>query len=112
MRFNLPHKVSNSYARVGFCAWYMIADSIPGYNINITCIKRIKAMFHAKKGFKTTHLKGMDEFIQAELEANPTEDARHGQGQLKSLIKNARKKLRSVLDIILLRLVQVKKKTR
>jgi len=49
----------------------------PDYNINNTCIKGIKAMFQAKKGSKKTYLKGMDEFLQVELEGNPTEAARH-----------------------------------
>ena len=44
-RFNLPQKISNSYASLRFYAWYVIADSVPGYNINSTCIKQIKAMF-------------------------------------------------------------------
>jgi len=35
-------------------------------------------MFQAKKGSKTTRLKGMDEFLQAELEVDPTGTA--GQG--------------------------------
>ena len=62
-----------------FCAWYVIADSVPSYNINNTCIKRIKAMFQAKKGSKNTCLKGMDEFLQTELEVNPTRATRHGE---------------------------------
>ena len=44
-RFNLPQKVPNSYASLGFCAWYIITDSIPDYNIKNTCIKWIKAIF-------------------------------------------------------------------
>jgi len=36
-------------------------------------------MFQAKKGSKSTHLKGMDEFLQAKLEADPTEAAGHGE---------------------------------
>ena len=71
-KFNLPQKVPNSYASLEFCAWYIIADSVPSYNINSTCIKWIKAMFQVKKGSKTTHLKGMDEFLQAELEVDLT----------------------------------------
>jgi len=55
-RFNLPQKVPNSYANLLFCAWYIIANSVPGYNINNTCIKKIKVMFQAKKGYKSTHL--------------------------------------------------------
>jgi len=67
-RFNLPQKTLNSNTNLGFCTWYVIADSVPGYNINNTCIKWIKAMFQAKKGSKNFSLKEMDEFLQAELE--------------------------------------------
>ena len=67
-----PQKVPNSYASLRFCAWYVIENSVPGYNIKNTCIKKIKAMFQAKKGSKSTHLKGMGEFLQAEREADPT----------------------------------------
>ena len=35
--------------------------------------------FQTKKGYKNTHLKGMDEFLQAELEADPIEVAGHGE---------------------------------
>ena len=49
----------------------------PGYNINSTYIKKIKAMFQAKKGSKSTRLKGMGEFLQAELAADPTGAVRH-----------------------------------
>ena len=44
-RFNLPQKTTNSYTSLGYCAWYMIADSVLEYNINNTSIKRINAMF-------------------------------------------------------------------
>ena len=77
-RFNRSQKILNSYASLGFCAWYVIANSVPGYNINNTYIKQIKVIFQAKKGSKNTHLKGMDEFLQAELEADPTRVAGHG----------------------------------
>ena len=43
-RFNVPQKTLNSYTGLGFCAWYVIAYSVLGYNINNTCIKWIKAM--------------------------------------------------------------------
>jgi len=36
-------------------------------------------MFQAKKGSKSTHLKGMGEFLQAELEADPTGTAGYGE---------------------------------
>jgi len=48
-RFNLPQKVPNFHTSLGFCAWYVIVDSVPDYNKNNTCIKQIKAMFQAKK---------------------------------------------------------------
>jgi len=70
-------KVQNSYASLRFCAWYIIADSVPGYNINSICVKKIKAMFQAKKGSKSTRLKGMGEFLQSELEDDPTGAAGH-----------------------------------
>jgi len=52
-RFNLPQKTPNSYASFGFCAWYVIVDSAPGYNINNTCTRRIKAMFRNKKALRS-----------------------------------------------------------
>jgi len=76
-RFILPQKIPNSYASLEFCAWYVIAYSVPGYNINNTCIKWIKAMFQAKKGFKTTRLRGTDELLQTELEVDPAGAAGH-----------------------------------
>ena len=59
----------NSYATLGFCTGYAIAALVLGYNINITCIKDIKALYNAKKSFKKTLLRGMDEFLEAEGEA-------------------------------------------
>ena len=70
--FNLPQKVPNSYVRIRFCSRYVIMDSIPGYNVNSTSIKQIKDRFQAKKGFKTTHLRGTSKILQADLEVNPT----------------------------------------
>ena len=57
----------------------MIADSVLGYNINKTCIRLIKVIFQAKKGSKNPRLKGMDEFLQAELKIGKTEAAGHGE---------------------------------
>ena len=82
-RFILQQKVLNSDASLRFCTWYIIADSVPSYSINYTCIKKIKAMFQAKKGSKSTHLKGMSEFLQTELELDPTEPAGHGEKSAK-----------------------------
>ena len=109
-RFNLSQKVPNSYVSLRFCAWYVISDSVPDYNINNTCIKKIKAMFQAKKGSKSTHMKGMGEFLQAEREADPTGAHDTGNNQLRSLIKGAHGELRSILNLSLLRLVRVRRR--
>ena len=53
-------------------------DSVPRY-INNTCIRWIKARFQAKKGSKNTRLKGMNEFLHAELEVSQTEANEHGE---------------------------------
>jgi len=66
-RFNLRQKVLNSYASLEFCTWYVIADLVPGYNINSTCIKKIKAMLQAKKGSKSTRLKGWVNFFRLSM---------------------------------------------
>ena len=68
---------TDSYASLGFSAWYIIADLVPGYNVSSTFIKRNKAMFQAKKGSKTTRLRGTSELLQAGLEVDPIGVARH-----------------------------------
>ena len=80
------------------------------YNINSTCIKWIKAMFQAKKGSKNTRLKGMDEFLQAEFEADPTGAAGHREKHAKNLVKNAHKESQSILNLNLLRLAQLRRR--
>ena len=67
-RFHLPQKTLYSYASLG---------SVTEYNMNNICIRQINSTFQAKKGSKNTRLKGMDEFLQAELEIGQTEAARH-----------------------------------
>ena len=99
----------NSYASLGFCVWYVITNLIPDYNINNTCIKRIKIMFQAKNGSKNTRLKGMNGFLQSELEADPTEVVGHEENLSKNLVKKVHKELQSVLDLSLLKLAQVRK---
>ena len=43
---------------------------MPEYNVNITCIKEIKALYNVRKSSKKTCLRGMDEFLKAEGEAS------------------------------------------
>ena len=47
-------------------------DFVPGYNINSTWIKKMKALFQAKKGSKTARLRGMSALPQARLKVYPT----------------------------------------
>ena len=77
-RFNLLQKGLNSYTSLGFCAWYIIVYSIPSYNINSTYIKKIKALFQAKKGFKTARLRGTGALPQSGLEVDLTGSANKG----------------------------------
>jgi len=50
--FTLPHKTPNSYANLGFCMWYFMANKVPGFGINTSYIKGIKSMYKAKVGSK------------------------------------------------------------
>ena len=73
--FSLPQWTPNSYTSLSFCTWNVIADTVPGYGINTSCIKAIKSTYSAYKGSKTTHKKGMNEFLDVELEAGWKEAA-------------------------------------
>ena len=71
-RFNLSQKVPNSFTNLKFYAWYVIADPVPGYNINSTHIKKIKDLLQATKGSKTVHSRGTGTLPQAGFEVDPT----------------------------------------
>ena len=73
--FDLPQKIPNFYGTLSFCTWYAIAVLVPGYNVNYTCIKDIKALNNTRKSSMKTHLRGMDEFLEAESEASRMEVA-------------------------------------
>ena len=47
-----------------------IADSMPGYNMNNTCIKDIKSMYSTKRNSKRTRLNGTNKFLKAKSEAS------------------------------------------
>ena len=66
---SLPQRTPNSYTTLGFCIWYVIVDTVPGYLINNSCIKGIKSFYYARKDSKNSRLKGMNEFLEAESEA-------------------------------------------
>jgi len=67
--FTLPHKTPNSYASFGFCSWYFMANQVPSFGINTSCIKGIKSMYKAKVGSKGYWMQGMAEYQKAEKEA-------------------------------------------
>jgi len=82
---------------------------VPAYNINITYIGQIKAIFQAKKASKSTHLKGMKFFrLSSRLVRRKLLDMERS--LLKNLIKDVHKEqLQSVFDLSLLRLARVKR---
>ena len=67
--FTLPHKTPNSYASLGFCTWYFMANKVPGFGINTSCIKGIKSTYKAKVGSKGCQMRAMTEYQEAEKEA-------------------------------------------
>ena len=64
--FSLPEKVPNSYVTLSYSNWYALASAIPDYNINSTCLRRIKTHFDAKSDSSKTRLPGAKEFIASE----------------------------------------------
>ena len=67
--FTLPHKKPNSYASLGFCMWYFMANKVPGFGINTSCIKDIKSAYKAKEGSKGCWMRGMTEYQEVEKDA-------------------------------------------
>ena len=66
--FTLPHKTPNFYASFGFCSWYFMANQVPGFGINTSCIRGIKSTYKTKLGSKGCQMRGMNEFQEAEKE--------------------------------------------
>ena len=50
--FTLSHKTPNSYIILGFCAWYFIANKVPGFRINTSFIRGIRFAYKANEGSK------------------------------------------------------------
>ena len=61
----------NFYTSLGFCTWYFIANKVPGFGTNTSCIKGIKSTYKAKEGSKVCR----PEYQEAEREASRTEEA-------------------------------------
>jgi len=66
--FSLPHKTPNCYTSLSFCTWYSLASKMPGFSINISCIKSIKATYKDKLE-SNKRARGMEEYQAAEKEA-------------------------------------------
>ena len=52
---------------------------VPGYRMNTSCIKAIKSTYNAYKGSKTTRKKEMNEYLEAEKEADTYEVAQESE---------------------------------
>ena len=87
---SLPQRMPNSYTTLGYCTWYVIADLMPGYNINNSCLKEIKAFYNACKNSKNTHVKGMSEFLKAKSKA--------GRVNIAYILERDDEALRSILE--------------
>ena len=61
----LPHKTLNSCASFGFCTWYFMANKVPGFEINTSCIK---STYKAKVRSKSYRMRGMTEYQEDEKE--------------------------------------------
>ena len=66
--FSLPLRSPNVYASLSFYTWYVIANMVPGYEMNASCIKAIKSTYSAHRGSKIAHKKGMNKYLEAEKE--------------------------------------------
>jgi len=59
--FSLPHRTPNCYTSLSFYTWYFLASRVPGFKMNTSCIKSIKASYKVKSGSKS-HMRGMSEY--------------------------------------------------
>ena len=65
MKFSLTRKVPNLQVTLGFSSWYALASGKPGYNINNTCLREIKAKFESKRDSANTRLPGVRDFVDS-----------------------------------------------
>ena len=71
--FSLPQRPPNAYISLNFCIWFIVAKTIPLYEVNASYIKAIKFAYSAHRGFRTACKKGMNEYLKAEKEAGACE---------------------------------------
>ena len=65
VKFSLPRKVPNLQVTLGFSSWYALASGRPGYNINCTYLREIKAKFESKRDSTNTRLPGVGDFVDS-----------------------------------------------
>jgi len=64
---SLPHRTPNCHTSLSFCTWYFLTSRVPGFRINTSCIKSIKASYKAKLDSKK-RVRRMTEYQEAERE--------------------------------------------
>ena len=101
--FSLPHKTPNCYTSLSFCTWYSLASKMPGFSINVSCIKSIKASYKDKLE-SNKRARGMEEYQAAEKEARGEAGTdREQQRPRSSLLKRVGRLCPSVPMALLLR---------
>jgi len=65
--FCLLYRTPNCHTHLSFCTWYFLASRVPGFGINSSCIKSIKASYKAKLE-SNKRMRGMTEYQEAEKE--------------------------------------------
>jgi len=94
--FSLPQQMPNSFMSPGFYTWYIIANTLPGFGINTSCIKAIKFMYNAIKGPITSQMRGMNEYLEAEKEAGRYEAAQESKRGAETTIECSARKSHQV----------------
>jgi len=61
---SLPPRSPNAYINLGFCNWYVVANTVLGYEMNTSCIKAIRFSYCAYRGSKTVRKKRMNKFLR------------------------------------------------
>ena len=75
--FSLSWRSPNAYTNLSFCTWYIIVNTVLGYEINASCIKAIKSTYSAYRESKTVCKKRMNKYLEDEKEAGAYEATEH-----------------------------------
>ena len=83
---------------LGFCTWYFIANKVPRFRTNTSCIKGIKSTFKAKKGSKGCWMRGITEYQEAERETSRTEEAPESDSRAGAAEERSTKRIRQAVS--------------